>query len=80
MKSKTYRAASVKDVKISDVVLRLAEGPVWASLDVGKGHSMVVIRDVQGTTPRRSTSGWLQWGHRNRSRDCEITNSTRPSS
>src|SRR5258708_832353 len=52
MKSKSYRAASVKDVKVSEVVLRLAGGPVWAGLDVGKGHTMVVIRDVQGTTLR----------------------------
>ena len=37
MKSKTYRATAVKDVKISEVVLRLAEGPVWVGLDVGKG-------------------------------------------
>jgi len=52
MKSKTYRATAVKDVKISEVVLRLAEGTVWVGLDVGKGHTMVVIRDAQGTTLR----------------------------
>ena len=52
MKSKAYRAVAVKDVKISEVVTRLAEGPVWAGLDVGKGHTMVVIRDSQGTTLR----------------------------
>jgi len=52
MKSKAYRAASVKDVKISEIISRLAEGPTWAGLDVGKGHTMVVIRDSQGTTLR----------------------------
>ena len=52
MKNKAYRAASVKDVKISEIISRLAEGPVWAGLDVGKDHTMVVIRDSQGTTLR----------------------------
>ena len=52
MKSKAYRAVSVKDVKISEVLSRLSEGPVWAGLDVGKGHTMVVIRDAQGTMHR----------------------------
>jgi transposase len=52
MKSKSYRSASVKDMKVNEVILRLAEGPVWAGLDVGKGHTMVVIRDAQGTTLR----------------------------
>jgi transposase len=52
MKSKSYRSASVKDMKVSELILRLAEGPVWAGLDVGKGHTMVVIRDAQGTTLR----------------------------
>ena len=39
MKSKAYRATSVKDVKISEIISRLAEGPVWAGLDVGKGQA-----------------------------------------
>ncbi|MFN0055442.1 MAG: transposase [Planctomycetales bacterium] len=52
MKSKAYRAVPVKDVKVSEIVLRLAEGPVWVGMDVGKGHTMVIIRDVLGTTLR----------------------------
>lgn len=48
MKKKAYRATSVKEIQISAVIPRLAEGPVWVGLDVGKGHTMVVIRDAQG--------------------------------
>ena len=52
MKKKAYRATPVKDIQIGAVVSRLAEGPVWVGLDVGKGHTMVVIRDSQGTMLR----------------------------
>ena len=52
MKKKAYRATPVKDIQIGVVVSRLAEGPVWVGLDVGKGHTMVVIRDSQGTMLR----------------------------
>jgi len=52
MKSKAYRATSVNDVKVEEVVGRLSDGPVWAGLDVGKGQTMVVIRDAQGTMLR----------------------------
>lgn len=52
MKSKAYRAMAVKEVKVDELVACLADGPAYAGLDVGKGHTMVVIRDAQGTTLR----------------------------
>lgn len=52
MRSRAYRSVSVKDVKMGEIVQQLAEGAVYAGLDVGKDHVMVAIRDSQGTTLR----------------------------
>jgi transposase len=37
---------------MSEVVCQLADGPVTAGLDAGKGHTVVVLRDVRGEFPR----------------------------
>ena len=37
---------------MSEVISQLAEGPVTAGLDAGKGHTVVVLRDVRGEFPR----------------------------
>src|SRR5579872_2954631 len=52
MRSKAFRAVAVKDVQLNAVVGQLAPGPVWAGLDIGKDHTMVMIRDTQGTMLR----------------------------
>lgn len=52
MKSKAYRAIAVKEVRLADVVSKLAAGTVWVGLDVGKERTMVVLRDSEGTMLR----------------------------
>jgi transposase len=52
MRSKAYRATAVKDVKIDEAIQQLAEGPVQAGVDMGKGHTMVTLRDARGNMLR----------------------------
>jgi len=52
MKSKTYRAVGVKEIKVSEVVSRLSEGRVYVGIDIGKRHTVVMVRDCQGAMSR----------------------------
>jgi transposase len=48
MRNRAYRSTAVKQVQVSDVLNRLAEGPVWVGVDVGKLTALAVVRDNQG--------------------------------
>lgn len=48
MRKRAYRSTAVKQVQVSEVVNRLAEGPVWVGLDIGKRTVLVVVRDSRG--------------------------------
>ncbi len=52
MRNRAYRSTAVKQVQMSEVVERLAEGPVWVGVDVGKLTAMAVVRDSQGLFER----------------------------
>ena len=49
MRKSMYRSVDVKEIRISALVERLAEGPVWVGLDVGKREVLAVLRDSSGT-------------------------------
>lgn len=48
MRNRAYRSTAVKQVQVSEVLNRLAEGPVWVGVDVGKLTALAVVRDSQG--------------------------------
>lgn len=48
MRNRAYRSTAVKQVIVADVASRLAPGPVWVGVDVGKMHSLCVVRDGVG--------------------------------
>jgi transposase len=48
MRNRAYRATAVKQVEVADVVSRLAAGPVWVGVDVGKRSCLCVVRDRTG--------------------------------
>ena len=48
MRRRAYRAMSVKNLKIENVLAELAAGPIWVGLDVGKGEVFAVVRDRPG--------------------------------
>jgi transposase len=48
MRNRAYRSTAVKQVQVAEVLNRLAEGPVWAGVDVGKLTALAVMRDSQG--------------------------------
>lgn len=52
MQKRAYRSTAVQDVKISEVIARLAEGPVWVGMDVAKKEVLVVLRDNAGVYSR----------------------------
>lgn len=52
MRRRAYRATSVKNVQIENVLAELAEGPIWVGLDVGKGEVFAVVRDTAGYATR----------------------------
>jgi transposase len=45
MKKRAYRSTSVKDVKVSEVLKELPDGPVWIGLDIAKAEVFAVLRD-----------------------------------
>lgn len=48
MRKRAYRSTAVKQVQVSEVLNRLAEGPVWVGVDVGKLTALAVVRDSAG--------------------------------
>jgi hypothetical protein len=54
MRKRAYRATVVKDVRIAEVIPRLAEGPVCVGLDVSKAEVFAVVRDSRGHYERES--------------------------
>ncbi len=52
MRRRAYRATSVKNVEIENVLAELAEGPIWVGLDVGKNEVFAVVRDNAGHATR----------------------------
>lgn len=48
MRNRAYRSTAVKQVQVSEVLQRLAEGPVWVGVDVGKRTVLAVVRDSVG--------------------------------
>jgi transposase len=48
MRKRAYRSTAVKQIQVSEVVKRLAEGAVWVGVDVGKLTALAVVRDSQG--------------------------------
>lgn len=48
MRNRAYQSTTVKQVQVSEVLNRLAEGPVWVGVDVGKLTALAVVRDSQG--------------------------------
>ena len=52
MRRKAYRATAVKSVNISEVVMRLSEGPASLGLDIGKQAVFAVVRDAEGNFER----------------------------
>ena len=48
MRKRAYRATAVKDVKVLEVIPRLAEGRVVVGLDISKGEVLAVVRDSAG--------------------------------
>jgi len=48
MRNRAYRATSVKQIEISEVVSRLAAGGVVVGLDIGKSSILCVVRDGTG--------------------------------
>ena len=51
-KSKAYRSTEVKNVDLESVIGKMAAGPVWVGVDVGKEHVFVVIRFSDGSFER----------------------------
>lgn len=45
MRKNAYRSIDVKEIRISPLAARLAAGPVWIGLDVGKREVFAVVRD-----------------------------------
>lgn len=52
MRNRAYRANNVKQVNVAELVGRLAAGPVWIGLDVGKFRVLCVVRDAEGRFER----------------------------
>ncbi len=52
MRKRAYRATSVKNVNAENILAQLADGPIWAGLDVGKGETFTVVRDRPGHATR----------------------------
>lgn len=52
LKRKAYRSMSLSEVSVSLVKERLAPGPVWVGLDVGKKTVLCVVRDSEGRFER----------------------------
>ncbi|MEX0713376.1 MAG: hypothetical protein WD278_13555 [Pirellulales bacterium] len=52
MRKRAYRATVVKEVKVSEVLGRIAEGPVCVGLDVSKAEVFAVVRDSLGEFER----------------------------
>ncbi len=52
MRKRAYRATAVKDVKVSEVIARLAEGRVCVGLDISKAEAFAVVRDSLGRYER----------------------------
>ena len=48
MRNRAYRSTAVKQVQVPEVLNRLAEGPVWVGVDVGKLTALAVVRDSAG--------------------------------
>jgi len=48
MRKKAYQSVPVKRVLISDMLQRLAEGPMYVGLDIAKDEVLAVVRDCQG--------------------------------
>jgi transposase len=48
MRNRAYRSTAVKQVQVLEVLNRLAEGPVWVGVDVGKLTVLAVVRDSAG--------------------------------
>lgn len=48
MRNRAYRSTEVKHIEVSELLNRLAEGPVWVGVDVGKLTALAVVRDSQG--------------------------------
>jgi transposase len=48
MRKRAYRATAVKDVKVLEVIARIAEGRVCVGLDISKGEVFAVVRDSTG--------------------------------
>jgi transposase len=51
-KSKAYRSTEVKHVNLEGVMAKVASGPVWVGVDVGKEQVFVVVRFSDGSFER----------------------------
>lgn len=52
MRNRAYRSTAVKQVNAVEVSSRLAPGTAWVGVDVGKTHSLCVVRDSAGRFER----------------------------
>lgn len=52
MRKRAYRTTAVKDVKIQEVIGRIAAGPLRVGLDVAKHEAIAVVRDQTGRFER----------------------------
>ena len=48
MRNRAYRSTAVKQIVLTEVISRLAEGPLVCGLDVGKEAVLCVVRDSTG--------------------------------
>jgi len=48
MRNRAYRSTAVKQIVLTEVISRLAEGPLVCGLDVGKETVLCVVRDSRG--------------------------------
>ncbi len=48
MRNRAYRATEIKAVNVAEAATRLAAGPVWVGVDVGKLQVLCVVRDAAG--------------------------------
>ena len=49
MRKKAYQSVPVKRVLISDMLQRLAEGPMYVGSDIAKDEVLAVVRDCTGS-------------------------------
>ena len=52
MRKRAYRSVSIKCVRVSELLGRLADGPVWLGVDVAKKELRVMVRDSSGSFQR----------------------------